>query len=167
MACSLELYNSDQHKGHGTPISPRISFSNDFVDSQQMMKATQERISSKQESFSSDFEFSVTNYSMMSADELFFKGRILPFNDSFNFNVKQKQKTTTTLRDELLADEDEDGGFFFRPSKGWKGFLGLKKTNIGSKRSDRNEGMAESKRSAGSVLDEVSVTRISQVRKNT
>ncbi|KAK8270705.1 hypothetical protein V6Z11_D11G213300 [Gossypium hirsutum] len=72
MAC-LDMYNSE-HKGHHhhcPPMSPRISFSNDFAETQQVMK--QER-NSREAPVSSDFEFSVSNYSMMSADELFFKG---------------------------------------------------------------------------------------------
>ncbi|MED6167425.1 hypothetical protein PIB30_002394 [Stylosanthes scabra] len=139
MAC-LEMYNSDQHhhKGHNHHhhVSPRISFSNDFVDVQQAMKQQQERAtSSRSEAASSDFEFSVTNYSMMSADELFFKGRLLPYKDN-----NKPQRAPTTLREELLLhdDDDDDSAFSLRPPKSsssstrWKGFLGLRKTNIAS-----------------------------------
>ncbi|TKY55716.1 hypothetical protein E2542_SST20135 [Spatholobus suberectus] len=136
MAC-LEMYNSE-HKGHHhhhhcAPVSPRISFSNDFVDAQQATKPEQSSSTrSEAPAVSSDFEFSVTNYSMMSADELFFKGRLLPFKDT--------KRATTTLREELLADDDGDEGyqdFSLRPPKGsssstrWKGFLGLRKSNLG------------------------------------
>lgn len=143
MAC-LDMYNSE-HKGHHhhhhhhcPPISPRISFSNDFVDSQQASIIKQER-SSRDTPVSSDFEFSVSNYSMMSADELFFKGRLLPFKDT------QIQKTTTTLREELLVDDDEHEDFSLRPPKGssWKGFLGLRKSHIGSKKADKSEGSTD------------------------
>ncbi|XP_054810561.1 uncharacterized protein LOC129312034 [Prosopis cineraria] len=140
MAC-LEMYNSERkghHHLHCPPISPRISFSNDFVDSQQASIIHQER-SSRDAPVSSDFEFSVSNYSMMSADELFSKGRILPFKDT------QMQRTTTTLREELLVDEDDEYEHFsLRPPKGsstsWKGFLGLRKSHIGSKKADKSEG---------------------------
>ncbi|KAF7809823.1 uncharacterized protein G2W53_036566 [Senna tora] len=148
MAC-LDMYNSEHkshhhhhhqhHHHHCPPISPRISFSNDFVDShsQQASIIKQER-SSRDAPVSSDFEFSVSNYSMMSgADELFFKGRILPFKDT------QIQRPTTTLREELLAVDDDDEGFqdfSLRPPKGsstsWKGFLGLRKSHIGSKKAE-------------------------------
>ncbi|XP_028760488.1 uncharacterized protein LOC114737335 [Neltuma alba] len=140
MAC-LEMYNSE-HKGHHhlhcPPISPRISFSNDFVDSQHASIIHQER-SSRDAPVSSDFEFSVSSYSMMSADELFSKGRILPFKDT------QMQRTTTTLREELLVDDDDEYEHFsLRPPKGpstsWKGFLGLRKSHIGSKKADKSEG---------------------------
>ena len=44
-----------------------------------------------------------------------------------------------TLREELLVedDDDDDDNVTLRPPKGstrWKGFLGLKKTHIGSKK---------------------------------
>ena len=82
MACVVNMYNNSEHNGHPyTPMSPRISFSSDFVDVQQALK--QERLSSNRDApaASSDFEFSVSNYSMVSADDLFFKGRLLPFKD--------------------------------------------------------------------------------------
>lgn len=147
MAC-LEMYNSE-HKGrhhhhHCAPVSPRISFSNDFVDAQQATKQEHSSASrSEAPAVSSDFEFSVTNYSMMSADELFFKGRLLPFKDT--------KRATTTLREELLVhDDDDDEGyqdFSLRPPKGsstrWKGFLGLRKSHLGSKKVDKSEGSSD------------------------
>lgn len=154
MAC-LEMYNSE-HKGHhhnqyhnhSLSVSPRISFSNDFVDTQQV--SNQEKTTTRSDGpVSSDFEFSVSNYSMMSADELFFKGRLLPFKDS--------NKKINTLREELLVDDDEvceRQGFSLRPPKGsssssttrWKGFLGLRKSHIGSKKVEKSESV-ESRRS--------------------
>lgn len=154
MAC-LEMYNSE-HKGHhhnqyhnhSLSVSPRISFSNDFVDTQQV--SNQEKTTNRSDgAVSSDFEFSVSNYSMMSADELFFKGRLLPFKDS--------NKKINTLREELLVDDDEvceRQGFSLRPPKGsssssttrWKGFLGLRKSHIGSKKVEKSESV-ESRRS--------------------
>ncbi|KAA8531706.1 hypothetical protein F0562_006577 [Nyssa sinensis] len=141
MAC-LDMYNqnSEQKGLCAPPMSPRISFSTDFAESshshdQQMIK--QER-ASREAPVSSDFEFSVTNHSMMSADELFFKGRLLPFKDSCNNYQYQK----TTLRDELLVDNN-DNNISMRPPKGWKEILGLKKTHIGSKKSAKNDGNVE------------------------
>jgi hypothetical protein len=154
MAC-LAMYNSSEHKGHHY-ASPRISFSSDFVDLQQSIK--QERSSrDAPPAGSSDFEFSVSNYSMMSADELFFKGRFLPFKDNYNNNQMQRT-TTTTLRDELLVDDDDDESSVLKPPKGstrWKGLLGLnKRTHIGSKKIDKGEGSAESKRSSLVIHEE-------------
>ncbi|XP_054776155.1 uncharacterized protein LOC129284652 [Prosopis cineraria] len=140
MAC-LDMYNNSENNGHPcTPMSPRISFSSDFVDVQQALK--QERLS-RDAPASSDFEFSVTNYSMMSADELFCKGRMLPFKDDRN---NQMQRTTTTLREELLHDDEyEDSSQ--RPPKGSssrrKGFMGLRKSHFGSKKADKSEGSSD------------------------
>ncbi|KAI5319340.1 hypothetical protein L3X38_039048 [Prunus dulcis] len=159
MAC-LDMYNSE-HKGHGghhpfAPMSPRISFSNDFADAQHAIK--HER-SSREAPVSSDFEFSVTNYSMMSADELFCKGRLLPFKDSCSSSSssKQMQRSTTTLRDELLHGEDHDDEVSSRPPKGsssstrWKGLLGRKRAHIGSKKAHKNDGSVDG-RSSGLVV---------------
>lgn len=118
----------------GHHMSPRISFSNDFVDVQQAIK--QERSSrSEKTPVSSDFEFSTTNYSMMSADELFSKGRLLPYKDN------KTQRAKTTLKEELLVNDDEYEDFSLRPPKGrWKGLLGLRKSHIGSKKAEKSEG---------------------------
>ncbi|RDX70623.1 hypothetical protein CR513_50117, partial [Mucuna pruriens] len=145
------MYNSE-HKGHHhhhhcAPVSPRISFSNDFADAQQATKQEQSSSSrSEAPAAASDFEFSVTNYSMMSADELFFKGRLLPFKDT--------KRATTTLREELLVDDDEGyPDFSLRPPKGsttrWKGFLGLRKSHLGSKKLDhKSEASSDTGRTA-------------------
>ncbi|KAI3991997.1 hypothetical protein MKX01_014888 [Papaver californicum] len=140
MAC-LEMFNSDQHQCSNLsssstppPMSPRISFSNDFVDTQQQQQRTISDSSSLPK-VSSNFEFSISNFSMIqsSADEIFSKGRILPFKPDIN-----KSTNTTTLRDELLND-DEDGddddntfSLMSRPPKGpirWRDFLRLNKRN--------------------------------------
>ena len=52
-----------------------------------------------------DFEFSVSKYSVVSVDELFFKGRLLPFKDKHGSSSSQMQRTTTTLREELQHDD--------------------------------------------------------------
>ncbi|EOA12694.1 hypothetical protein CARUB_v10027938mg [Capsella rubella] len=148
MAC-LEMYNSN---GGGTPMSPRISFSNDFVEIRpETTKATTRSspLSKPEGSSSSDnFEFSVSNYTMMPADELFSKGKLLPF--------KETNQVQRTLREELLVEEDEDEEegprdatniFSLKPpifsssssssSKGrWKGLLGLKRAHVGSKNNE-------------------------------
>ncbi|MBA0590513.1 hypothetical protein Gorai_019217, partial [Gossypium raimondii] len=141
-------------------MSPRISFSNDFVETQQVMK--QER-NSREAPVSSDFEFSVSNYSMMSADELFFKGKLLPFKDNCNNQMQR------TLREELLAGDDDDNNVTRTPPKGstrWKGFLGLKRTHIGSKKADKinevsMERMGDNKRFAF-VHEDTQVVKTSQ-----
>lgn len=162
MAC-LEMYNSEHKLHHNHHCSPRISFSNDFVDTNQASKL--ERNTTRSDApVSTDFEFSVSNYSMMSADELFCKGRLLPFKDS--------KRPTTTLREELLVgDDDEDkfqGSFSLRPPKGssnrWKGFLGLRKSHIGSKKVEKSEsGKAEARKSGFLVNKGTNLNITSQV----
>ncbi|KAL0450336.1 UNVERIFIED_CONTAM: hypothetical protein Slati_1590000 [Sesamum latifolium] len=143
------MYNQNsEHKGVGVGappiISPRISFSNDFADSSHSHSHSHSHsrtvaaaaASYRDAPVSSDFEFSVSNYSMMSADELFFKGRLLPLKESSCSSSK-----TTTLRDELQNEEDESDDFSLRPPKNptrWRGFLGLRKSHIGSKKPEKN-----------------------------
>ncbi|XP_016480439.1 uncharacterized protein LOC107801605 isoform X2 [Nicotiana tabacum] len=142
--------SADHHKFVSSMTSPRISFSNDFIDSSQQQHH-QHMMKNDTTSYyrdapvSSDFEFSVANHSMITgADELFSKGRLLPFKE-------KKSTTTTTLRDELLNNDEDD--FTLRIPKSssssssstrWKGLLGLKKSHIGSKKIDKKN---EEKRS--------------------
>lgn len=171
MACLHTMYNSE-HKGQycngggggGAPMSPRISFSNDFADAQHVIK--HER-SSREAPVSSDFEFSVTNYSMMSADELFSKGRLLPYKDSNKCQMQRGGGATTTLRDELLVEDREDDVSFHRPPKGsttrWKGLLGRRRTaHIGSKKADKSssDGSYVQARRSGLVHESSSQVRI-------
>ncbi|XP_027157882.1 uncharacterized protein LOC113759505 [Coffea eugenioides] len=114
MAC-LNMFNNDQQGLHAA-MGPRISFSNDFADTQQPTKHDH---SYREAPVSSDFEFSVSGYNMISADEVFFKGKIVP--------------TKTTLRDELLVEDDDMDVSSPRLHKGmsrWKERLGLKRSSI-------------------------------------
>lgn len=99
----------------------------------------------------------------MTADELFFKGRLLPFKDSAAGSVIGQK---TTLRDELLAGEDDHSagaGVSLRPPKAsttrWKGFLGLRKSHIGSKRADKGDG---TRVGSASGQDDVHASKASQ-----
>ena len=110
----------------------RISFSNDFADAQQVIK--HEAIY-REAPVSADFEFSVNNFGMIAADEVIFQGTLLPLKD----NVAN-QGGKTTLRDELLA-EDDYSDRFSRPSRSlsrWKERLGLKRSQIVPKKTDRS-----------------------------
>ncbi|KAK6116244.1 hypothetical protein DH2020_050040 [Rehmannia glutinosa] len=180
MAC-LEMYNqkNPEHKSAGAPpMSPRISFSNDFVETSHSNSISNSSHSNSKQlrannnnayrdaPVSSDFEFSVSNYSMMSADELFFKGRLLPLKESCGAS-SNFQKTTTTLRDELLQNNDgNEDSFSLRPPKNptrWRGFLGLRKSHIGSKKSEKGV----EKRAAGfnNLDDDVQCSKKSQAAK--
>lgn len=114
-------------------MDPRISFSNDFADIQQPAAAKQENIY-REAPVSSEFEFCAENYTMISADEVFFQGMLLPavmnnINGCCSANGQQRKMT---LRDELLAvDDDYDDVVFPRmpknSSRRWRERLGLKK----------------------------------------
>ncbi|KAH7652841.1 hypothetical protein IHE45_19G043500 [Dioscorea alata] len=125
MAC-INMYNSGQEHHHqgGIPMSPRISFSNDFVVEQAAAISSVPKLSPSPGD--PDFEFSVGSRPMMAADELFFKGRLVPLREHCIM------PRTTTLRDELLAGDEDDAdvwGSTSRPMKSikWKELLGLKK----------------------------------------
>lgn len=118
-------------------MDPRISFSNDFVETQQPLKL--ENIY-REAPVSSDFEFSVKDRCMIAADEIFFQGRLLPLKDSSrNLLVK------TTLRDELQVnedDEDEDVSFpkLTKTSAScWKERFGFRRSHFLPKKQHRTE----------------------------
>ncbi|KAI4325520.1 hypothetical protein MLD38_030908 [Melastoma candidum] len=129
MAC-LDTYANERNKSQFTaaPIGPRISFSSDFPVSDQ-----ETRIGGgdgyREAPVSSDFEFLVADFSIASADELFFKGRLLPLKEAPTRSV-----AVTTLRDELMADvAEEEAEFVGRPSfppMRWRGFFGMKKATV-------------------------------------
>ncbi|GMP48406.1 hypothetical protein CsSME_00015768 [Camellia sinensis var. sinensis] len=129
----LNMFNNEQQGQYCTSI-PRISFSNDFADAQQMIK--HERSYREPPASSSDFEFSVSNYGMISAEELIVKGKLVP--------VKEHCSKMTTLRDELLVDDDDDDEYALpRLPKGgsyhWKQRLGLKRAHVVPKKADPNK----------------------------
>ncbi|KAM6558160.1 hypothetical protein CsatA_027399 [Cannabis sativa] len=137
-------------------MDPRISFSNDFVDNNNnnnnnlltAMQIKKHEAIYREAPVSSDFEFSVKNYSMRSADEIMFQGMLLPSmknnssrNSNNNLLQQQQIQKKNTLKDELLVDHDDDedddvddyGDIFSRPPKSlarWKERFGLKKSNI-------------------------------------
>ncbi|KAF8098445.1 hypothetical protein N665_0266s0013 [Sinapis alba] len=133
MAC-MDMHNSING-------AARISFSNEFVE----IRSEKNSHVSTRSSFSKtpdDFEFSVTDNAMIPADEIFLKGKILPF--------KETSHVHRTLREELLVDEEGLVGgniFSIRPlflpsssfsSKGtWKELLGLKRAHVRSKTTDK------------------------------
>ncbi|XP_071700297.1 uncharacterized protein [Rutidosis leptorrhynchoides] len=112
MAClNMQITNDQQqHQQQGGFLGPRISFSNDFVDTQQAAATNNLKLNTYREApASSEFNFAVPCFASNSADELFFKSKILP--------LKEK---TMTLRDELLNDDDDDDDDIFLPkSSGW------------------------------------------------
>uniref|UniRef100_A0A251RZE1 Uncharacterized protein n=1 Tax=Helianthus annuus TaxID=4232 RepID=A0A251RZE1_HELAN len=107
-------------------MDPRISFSNDFIDSNHHDNTYTEA------PVSSDFEFSIPTFSSNSADEVFFKGKLPP--------LKEK---VVTLRDELLANDDDDMFINNKISTGWwREKFGLRKSQNG-KSDNKNLGGLE------------------------
>ncbi|KAJ0264447.1 hypothetical protein HA466_0028080 [Hirschfeldia incana] len=125
----------EQDSMYSSFVDARISFSNDFADSDrlklhQTISSRQDQMKYKEAPVSSDFKFNVENYGFISAaDEIFFGGVLLPLE-------KTHQRKVTTLREELsLQDSDRVN------SKGsrnwWK--LGLNKSKkIHSKNNNNN-----------------------------
>ncbi|KAK9988364.1 hypothetical protein SO802_028603 [Lithocarpus litseifolius] len=138
MPC-LNMFNTEKQGLCPPSVHPRISFSNDFADVQQPSK--HDNIY-REAPVSSDFEFSVKNYTMAPADEVFFQGMLLPVKNSCTNNQQRKM----TLRDELSVDDDYED-VFPRISKNgsrWRERLGLKKGISASKKCDKSGGMLES-----------------------
>ncbi|XAR59459.1 hypothetical protein NMG60_11015301 [Bertholletia excelsa] len=129
MAC---LNNEQQ----GNYAFPRISFSSDFADAQMLTR--HEGGGYREPPVSSDFAFSVSGYGMISADEVIFKGKLVP--------LKEPSMTRmTTLKEELLV-EDEYESVCSRPPKGsgrWKERLGLRR---GSKKAEKSESVHASRK---------------------
>jgi hypothetical protein len=122
MPCT-NMFNTEQQQSLWTSSSmdPRISFSNDFADIQQPTK--HENIY-REAPVSSEFEFCAENYAMISADEVFFQGMLLPVKNGCSTNQQRKM----TLRDELLSvDDDYEEVFPRKNSSRWRERLGLKK----------------------------------------
>ncbi|KAI3695575.1 hypothetical protein L1987_78573 [Smallanthus sonchifolius] len=106
MACLNMQMNEQQQGGF---LGPRISFSNDFVDTQQTTTSNMKNNTYREAPVSSDFEFSVPCFASNSADEL----------TKINLPLKDQKLHVTTLRDELLASNDDDDDIFFPKSSGW------------------------------------------------
>ncbi|KAI0507128.1 hypothetical protein KFK09_013246 [Dendrobium nobile] len=136
MAC-INMFNDHQAAGFcgaPPPISPRISFSNDFAV--EPPPPPQQRSAAPPDT---NFEFAVGGRPMIAADELFFKGRMLPLRDTCPTPGAATGRITT-LRDELRGEGDE----WSRPPKGsprWKEFLGFRRAYCGSsgRKSDKGD----------------------------
>ncbi|KAJ6810854.1 uncharacterized protein M6B38_285210 [Iris pallida] len=134
MAC-INMLNPDHHPA--VPMSPRISFSNDFAVNDPPPPAAVRR---DRMPVDPDFEFSVGSRPMMAADELFFKGRMLPLRGGGPGGAGGDTGAggrLTTLRDELRSHEDYEGS---RPPKASSSFfklIGLKKPNCSNNNTTR------------------------------
>ncbi|KAK3025596.1 hypothetical protein RJ639_042094 [Escallonia herrerae] len=127
MAC-LNMFSNEQ-QGFCTAMGPRISFSNDFADTKQAIK---HESSYREAPVSSDFEFSVSGFTPIAADELFSKGKLLPLKENC---------TKLTLRDELLNDDEYEDVLPRLPKNSgwWKEKLGLKRSHVTPKKADKSD----------------------------
>ncbi|XP_074560054.1 uncharacterized protein LOC141816117 [Curcuma longa] len=129
MACINMQLGADRQALRGVPagaapppMSPRVSFSSDFAVEPPAVAGGAQRPPPAD----ANFEFAAGGESAtIDADQLFFKGRLLPLKDS----GQRQQRGTTTLREELLLSPAG------RPMRGsaikWKELLGLKKPHCG------------------------------------
>lgn len=143
-------------------MDPRISFSNDFADTQQAVK---QENNYREAPVSSDFEFTVRNFNLIPADEIFFKGMMVPLKENSNTQIRKM----TTLREELLVDDEYEDALprITKNSGWWKERLGLKKTHMLSRKDNGSHvvlrDIAEEKSSVFAHEDEP-VAKTIQVR---
>ena len=92
---AFKMLNDEHHQGvFISTMDPTISFSNDFAfDPHQGIKYERNY---REAPVSSDFEFSVKNFAMIPADEIFFKGMLLPLKD--NNGTEQGRKLTVEIQ---------------------------------------------------------------------
>ncbi|KAG6474437.1 hypothetical protein ZIOFF_068372 [Zingiber officinale] len=126
MACINVQLGADRQALRGVPaggapppMSPRVSFSSDF--------AVEPPAVQRLPPADPNFEFAAGGESAtIDADQLFFKGRLLPLKDS-----GQRPRGATTLREELIRSPAGNEEWHGRPLRGspikWKELLGLKK----------------------------------------
>ncbi|PKI55554.1 hypothetical protein CRG98_024054 [Punica granatum] len=119
--------NNNNAHHHDQMMGPRISFSSDFMDTNQHRYEL--GTAYKEAPVSSDFEFSVMgcSSSLTPADEIIFQGKLLPVDES---GCSDQMRKMTTLREELLLVEDGDDEPPRRSSGNsgrWMERLGLKK----------------------------------------
>ncbi|KAL7125295.1 hypothetical protein ABFS83_14G108200 [Erythranthe nasuta] len=119
MAYFLNIINKDQ-ENQSLYNNPRFSFSSDFGFPPQQLENTY-----REAPVSSDFEFSAPDYNSVSisADEIFSNGKMLPLSTRNN----NHPKVGTTLRDELLINDEYKGVASSKGIRRWKNMLGLKR----------------------------------------
>jgi len=110
------MYNPDG-AGAAFAAGQRISFSSDFSMEPPPPPVQNRAMGLRCQEEDQNFEFSVGSHPMMAADQLFSKGRILPF--------KVEVRPPTTLRDELRGEEERASA---KGSSRWREMLGLRKS---------------------------------------
>lgn len=142
---------------HQSFLSPRISFSNDFIDPNQTMIKRERSPAPPPDA--SDFEFSVSGHNMIAADEIFFKGRLMPLKENCTTQLQRM-----TLGDKLLCvddDDDEKEVSRERPVRGpvrWKELLGLRKSGHGMTKKQEVERSPLGGRSSSFIISNVTAS---------
>ncbi|CAN0846555.1 hypothetical protein LINGRAHAP2_LOCUS4507 [Linum grandiflorum] len=128
-------------------MDARISFSNDFVDTHQQHQHQHQHSKTKyrEAPVSSDFEFSVKDFTLIPADEIFFKGVMVP--------LKEDEGRKMTLREELMVDVDD------LPTKVPPKISGWWKEKLGFKRGNNNNSVAGKRNGHGMVLERIEEKR--------
>ncbi|KAI0494835.1 hypothetical protein KFK09_024980 [Dendrobium nobile] len=139
-SCINTLKDRPAMYGAPLPASPRISFSNDL--------AADGARPPPRDIVTPDptFEFTVGGRPMIAADELFFKGRMLPLSSGQLARV-------TTLREELRAEGAPQPKGLVR----WKEFLGLKRVSSGhpAPRNSKSVNSSTTTDSAGEICRKI------------
>jgi hypothetical protein len=123
------MYNPEHHQSSSF-MAPRISFSSDFA-----VEPPPPPSARGGKPGDADFEFSpgvhhptADGQSMIAADQLFSKGRLLPLGEAPPHGGPGASGRPLTLRDELREDE-RHGRAPRAPNTRWKELLGLKKAS--------------------------------------
>ncbi|CAN1773325.1 hypothetical protein LINPERHAP1_LOCUS12463 [Linum perenne] len=124
-------------------MDARISFSNEFVDTHHHHHNHKTSNNYMEAPVSSDFEFSVKDFTLIPADEIFFKGVMVPLKE----DVLQGRKMT--LREELMVDVDE------LPTTKMPKISGWWKEKLGLKRGNNNNNIHVGKRNDGMLLERI------------
>ncbi|KAK8511070.1 hypothetical protein V6N13_013482 [Hibiscus sabdariffa] len=116
---AMEAVQASSRNGIEPNSSPRISFSADFLDETDFISINphsqnQEMDAEKEKDKArvADFEFlssKVSSHAMLTADELFFEGKLLPF-WQMQHSEKLKQISLRKAKDAEEEDDDDDNG---------------------------------------------------------
>ncbi|KAL4283840.1 hypothetical protein GQ457_16G028820 [Hibiscus cannabinus] len=116
---AMEAVQASSRNGIEPNSSPRISFSADFLDETDFISINphsqnQEMDAEKEKDKArvADFEFlssKVSSHAMLTADELFFEGKLLPF-WQMQHSEKLKQISLRKAKDAGEEDDDDDNG---------------------------------------------------------
>ncbi|KAI3715459.1 hypothetical protein L6452_22441 [Arctium lappa] len=163
---------------------PRISFSADFLDDANFICITpqdKEKEKEKEKTRAGEFEFLSGNISspatMLTADELFFEGKLLPFGQKEKLNkISIKSDDQKEIAKEVVIDHESNRMSWFidedpspRPPKCtvlWKELLRLKKQRASSLSPSSSTSSSSSSSSSNSIDHEDSTKKEKEKEKH-